>query len=107
MKIKKIILPIVLLIACSLTSTAQTQYEYAVITYHTSQRYLSISIKGEIYKEINVGKNESKGSSDANPAILEVQRMNEEGWEVFEANSESTGLHTSGIHIFFLRREKK
>lgn len=105
MKISKIILPIVLLIACSLPSLAQTKYEYAVITYYPYGRELEISINGLEYKKIEVEKNEVKGYGDVNRALVEVNKMSEDRWSIFESNTAKAG--TGKIYTFFLRREKE
>ncbi|MEX0813328.1 MAG: hypothetical protein WD048_14000 [Chitinophagales bacterium] len=106
--ISKIILPIVLLIAFSLPSEAQTQYEFAVVSYYPKERELEVSVNGEVYKEITVDKNKVEGYSDVNPAILEIQKMNEKGWEIFEANTNVlTNYFHHKIFTFFLRREKE
>ncbi len=81
---------------------AQDKYEYAVMTYQTNVRDLGISLNGADYKKIEVSRDEVKHPLfDVNPALKEVNKMQVEGWELF--NTTSNGL--AYTYVFYLRKK--
>src|SRR5215212_4046027 len=86
-----------------LTASAQDKYEYAVIDYTPRSRFMAISISGTEYKEITIDKNAVKGDNDVNPALLEVNNMIKEGWELF--NTTTVAMDWTKGHIFYFKRK--
>jgi len=83
---------------------AQDKYEYAVVAFNPWVKNLTISINGIEHKKIEVAKDEIKNHLDANPALKEVNKMINEGWELF--NSDSNPIGDIGIsYVFFLRKK--
>lgn len=107
MKISKIILPIILLIACSLPSMAQTMYEYAMVTILPHINVIQFSINGTEYYEKKIDKEEVKGYGDVNSAILEIYKMSEDNWEIYETNTAVVSNHNARLYTFLLRRNKQ
>lgn len=99
--IVKVLLCMLLFLGAFSKAEAQEKYEYAVITYQIDASKIVISINGNELKTIGASKT-SKEYFDANPALKEVSKMNEEGWEVF-----STGVLWEYKTLFFYLRKKK
>lgn len=83
---------------------AQEKYDYAVISM--KYRELFISINGEVFKEIPVDKNKIKNAYfDPNLALVEVNKMEEEGWELFDTEVYFAGSATG--YAFIMRRKEQ
>lgn len=102
--ISKFVLTLVL-IGFSIPLNAQTKYDFAVVTYYPWGRDLMISLNGDKYSETKFDKDEIEGIGDVNIALREVQKMNENGWEVFETNTTVADDHRL-VYTFYLRRKK-
>ena len=98
---KKLLLAILLFVVFN--ATAQTKYEYAVITSRPAARELSIAINGVDYKAIVTPKDPQLGNTNVNPALLEINKMAEDGWELFDTG---VAFSTTYVYTFTLRREK-
>jgi hypothetical protein len=98
---KKLFLAILLFVAFN--ATAQTKYEYAVITHIPAFRELTIAVNGVDYKIIPTAKDPQKGNTNVNPALLEINKMSEDGWELFDTG---VAMSTSFVYTFALRRKK-
>ena len=86
---------------------AQTEYKYSSVIYMPkTAAYYSISISKEGKYETSEGKiSEGNASINTNPVIEVLNKMSNEGWEVFNNNvvQLSMGLPT---YYFFLRKKK-
>jgi hypothetical protein len=91
---KKILMVFLLFVAFN--ATAQTKTEFAVVTYNPSFRELSVAINGADYKSMQASKDTPKGIANANPALLEVNKMVLDGWDLFD-----TGVACFGNTIVY------
>lgn len=80
---------------------AQDKYEFATITFFIPNKELGISINGTEYKNIPVSKDEVKSNWDTNAALKQVNKMQDEGWELFD--TETVGANF--IYVFYLRKK--
>lgn len=81
---------------------AQNKYEYATVTYAPSSKVVIVSINGSGFEEVKVEKGASRHSYDTNPALVQIAKLNEEGWDLF--NTSTVGSLTT--FVFVLRKEK-
>ena len=88
---------------------AQDKYEYTVITYTPRLKLMEISINGKIYRKIDVPKDKIQGDGDVNAALEEINKMTDEGWELFDTGN-TTFTTTNGPFFysftFYLRKKK-
>lgn len=90
---------------------AQDKYEYAIISYAPTMNNITISISGNDFKTVDVDKSIKVKDRNFNPALIEVNKLCDNGWELF--NTEATGM-TDGVnyavnipnYIFYLRKKK-
>ena len=83
---------------------AQDKYEYAVITFIPQAKDLAISVNGTDYKKIEVFKEEVKDNTDASAGLKQVNKMSDDGWEVFDTGTSIIGsLYV--VHVFYLRKK--
>jgi hypothetical protein len=102
----KTLLATLLLFFITTVIMAQDKFEYAIIEYTPAARDIQISINGVEFKKVDVPKEKIKGWADANPALEELNKMIDKGWELFDTQH-STG-NTDAVHIFvFYLRKKK
>lgn len=105
-KIKMTLLTVIFHFGLMTGLQAQEKYEYAIISYMTSQMFMEISINGVEYKKIEVPKEKIKGSGDANAALEEINNMSTQGWELFDTEIGIGGGSSARIYIFYLRKKK-
>lgn len=99
--ISKIILPLILLIACALPSIAQTQYEHAVISYNSNEKSVYITINDKEFLEKKITSKEKIHYCDFRHLLREVNGMTEQGWEVYQTTNIGAGTN------YFLKRKKQ
>ena len=85
---------------------AQQKYEYAVIDYTPSARAIQISLNGVDFKKVDVPKETAKGFGDANPALIEVTKMEDQGWELFNSTMSVGATYAEHIFVFYLRKKR-
>lgn len=107
MKTKTIIITALLLFITVFSAIAQEKYEYAVVQYiYYSKPYITISINGENYEEIEMDKSSFKGKFfgwDLNPVLKKVNEMQEKGWETYDHQA---SMYGTLAYIFYLRKKK-
>ncbi len=82
---------------------ARQKYDYAVISIKI--RELFVAINGEEFKQIEVSKDEFQHNYfDPNPALTQVNKMEEEGWELFDTEVYFAG--SAPDYAFFMRRKE-
>lgn len=109
MKLKKafIFLGLFFLMTLNTKLNAQSTFEFAIVDYTPSYKFIEVSINGDEYKKINVEKSEIKGEGDASVALKVVNKMvNEEGWELFNTNTVGGSTLAYKSYVFYLRRKK-
>lgn len=88
---------------------AQDKYEYTIINYVPRLRLMEISINGKVYKRPDIPKDKVLGDGDANAALEEINKMADEGWELFDTEN-TTFSSTNGplffSFTFYLRKKK-
>lgn len=87
---------------------AQDKYEYAIISYSPYWANISISIGGQNHEIIPVADNKLK-ERKLNAILEEVNKMQEQGWEVFSVqaiNNNAPTTYTLPDQMFYLRRKK-
>jgi hypothetical protein len=87
---------------------AQEKYEYAVVQYIylAPRNYITVSINGETYEEIELDKNSSKSRFfgwDLNPVLKKVNEMEDKGWERYDQQASFYGVLT---HAFYFRKKR-
>lgn len=83
---------------------AQDKYQFAVISYRTYGHEIGISINGKEFQKIVVPKEEIKHPSlDVNAVIEQVNKMTNEGWEVFSTGNPIVGEWI--CYVFYLRKK--
>jgi hypothetical protein len=82
---------------------AQDSYQYAVVTYHAYSEKLMVYKEGVADERRGV-----RGSShyDATPILTEVEKLSNEGWEVYNSNGTYSDVNSSTTFYYFLRRKK-
>lgn len=104
--IKTIFITGLFLLLFSANLHAQEKYEYAVIKYTPQIRAMLISISGTEYKNLTIEKKDVKGSGDVNVALKEIDKMTNEGWELFTINNTTLPPDYTS-YIFYLRKKVK
>ena len=102
--IKNALLTVFFIFGLLISLQAQDKYQFAVISYRTYGHEIGISINGKEFQKLVVPKEDIKHPSlDVNVVIELVNKMTNEGWEVF-----STGNPTVGdwiCYVFYLRKK--
>jgi hypothetical protein len=102
--LKTTMIAVLLMFAAVGESVAQEKWEYATLSYVLSQQRIIISINGTEIKKIDA-KDNSRDYHDTNPALAEISKMNNEGWEVFSTGSVA-GSSASNVMVFYLRKKR-
>jgi len=84
---------------------AQEKYEYAVIQYVPTSLRMDISINGIDYINTRLVKEKVKSKYDMNPPLEEINRMSEDGWELFNTGNGYDGAMNFPLYIFYLRKK--
>jgi len=85
---------------------AQDKYEYAIIQYTPFNKQIQISINGVDFKKIDVPKDKIKGYADANAGLEELNKMTEQGWELFNTGHSTGSGDAIQIFLFYLKKKK-
>ena len=90
---------------CSDALMAQTDYDYVVVTYEALAKTMVVSYNGDSIEQVRVPPSEGLGKAwlGANPALKEVNRLEDEGWELFDTGM----LGSINAFVFYLRREEE
>lgn len=102
------------LLACALlfsvnTLMAQEKYDYAVIRFQDYDTKLYITINEEVEAvEIpkEVFKDKLKSFSPV-PALKQVNRLEDEGWTLYDNTVSALGTTSQLTYVFFLRRKEQ
>lgn len=89
-----------ILLFVAFNASAQIKYDYAVITYIPSLKSMQVSSTGQPLRKVDFNKEQAKGDFDVTGALLEIDKMQENGWELTQNG------YAPGIYTFFLRRKK-
>lgn len=89
---KTLLLSAFLFLASLTGLCAQDKYQFAVITYTAYTKTVSISINGSDFREEKamVAPSEAK-STNANPLLLKLNQLQEQGWEVLKIDGVTYG----------------
>jgi len=90
-----------MLLLSATTLMAQDKYQYATITYAPMSKLIVVSINGAGFEEITVDKGDIKNTYDTNPALIQIAKLNKDGWELF--NTSTVGSLTT--YVFVLRKK--
>jgi hypothetical protein len=83
-------------------------YETAVIRYELGGRSMHIAIDGKEFLNQSVPKEMIQSKWDLNPALAEVSKLVDAGWELFNTTTHSYGTTViTEVYSFYLRRPKK
>ena len=86
------------------TLMAQEKYEYAIISM--KHRELYIALDGKELLKVEVAKEDVKHSYfDPNPVLVQVNKMEDEGWEVMESEVYFAGSLPG--YVFIMRRKEQ
>ncbi|ABG59731.1 hypothetical protein [Cytophaga hutchinsonii] len=101
---KSILLTSILFLSILNNLQAQNKYDYAMVTYRFKDKIVEVDINGEVYTKIDVDVKENGNSYYlVSPALKQVKKMNNEGWELFDtAITEPNG----GYSIYLLFKKK-
>ncbi len=111
MKIKTTIATtIILLFAGVSLLKAQDKYDLAVVGYFydTPKSHIYISINGDKFEQVDVERDELQGKVwgiSMNPLIKQVEKMQNDGWEVVGGMTAS-GLPAVSLFYYNLRKKK-
>lgn len=85
------------------TLMAQEKYDYIIVTFSPVTGILGISNNGVGYEHSRAKKGEIEHAYDVSNALKEVNKLEEEGWELF-----NTGTNGGSFtYVFFLRRKEQ
>ena len=101
---KKLLLAILLFVAFN--ASAQTKYDYATVSFVPLYRELEISIKGKEHFKTIVAKEEVKGFGDVSAAYKEIEKLENDGWELFDTDASNGSGANLRLYTFVLRRKK-
>lgn len=102
-KISRMFLTAVLFFVLHTNVQAQDKYDYAMVTYKYKDKILEVDINGENYERIDVKEPVNTYYYLAPPALKQVKKMNNEGWELFDTSN--TGIGTLPVFVFYLRKK--
>ena len=83
------------------TLVAQAKYDYAVLLYTMGYKHVMLATNGEKYEEIDITDMKDFNKIGANPALRELNKLEDDGWELFDTE------FTGAIYLFFLRRKEQ
>lgn len=109
MKLKTIFVLLSAFFAGTCILKAQDKYDLAVVgyLYDTPKSHIVVSLNGDKFEQFDVERDELQGKVwgiSMNPLIKQVNKMQNEGWEVVG------GLTTSGlpaVSLFYYSMKKK
>ena len=105
MKAAKLFLTI-FIVTISLAAKAQDKYEYASIVYtaySATKGYLFVSSENK-YEKTEVKISEGAIAENLTPVIELVNKMNKDGWDVY--NNNTFAAPGAGVHIYYFLRKK-
>lgn len=83
----------------SFSAFAQDEYNYATINYSASGLEIGVSENGKEFRSIKVPKENFISILNTTPALNEVKKMTDDGWELVDTES------IVGFYSFFLRKK--
>ena len=104
---KQIVLTI-LFIGLLQISFAQNKFQYAIIE-STERQGLLISLDGKEKQTIEIDKDELKSIGLHNHLILQIKKMEDEGWELFDTHvlaQTYNGNYMGAYWIYILRKKR-
>lgn len=104
--IKKSIILFFLFIGINFISFGQEQSEIAVINYIPYSKDVQISINGTDFRTYLAPEEQAKGKGNVNPGLIEVNKMAQDGWYLFDTNVTSVANTAIIIYTFILKRKK-
>lgn len=85
---------------------AQEKYDFAIITYAPSEfkDKLSVSYNSKSQEIIEISKS-TKDLKDTSPALEQISKMQDAGWELFDTNT-ITHPNLGASYLFYMRKKK-
>jgi len=111
MKTKTTIVTAVMLLFAGLNLLqAQDKYDLAVVGYFydTPKSHIYVSINGDKFEQVDVERDELQGKVwgvSMNPLIKQVNKLQNEGWEVL-GGMNASGLPSVSLFYYNLRKKR-
>lgn len=91
----------------SLYTNAQAKYEYLIIESNNAVNYVYVYKGGVEFKKIDFDKAELSKVGILNMALREVQKLEDDGWELFDTEIMPFGTNNAIMVHFYKFRKKR